>query len=193
MPIVHYARTEAEARAVPGASNVRKRADDGSGELWLCDTHVGLCLSSYEHNGYDDSDFYMRVWNMEKGAPESVLYATTRAWTYPCFASAPDATPEVRTLYAMWCDKMRAEEERERKAREAAEPRKGKLIRVVRGRKIPHGTTGVCFWRGEGKAFTWSQARWGAPERVGFKDVNGTTFWTNLSNVEVVMPEAEAA
>lgn len=69
---------------------------------FLYETHKGLCLKDYENNGYHDSDFYMLVWNKEKAAPESILFASTRGWSYPCYGSKPDATPEIRAEYAAW-------------------------------------------------------------------------------------------
>ena len=51
----------------------------------------------------------------------------------------------------------------------------GKQIVVVRGRKVPLGTTGRCFWVGETKYGT----------RVGFETADGETMWTAKSNVAV--------
>ena len=53
--------------------------------------------------------------------------------------------------------------------------KKGSKIKVVRGRKIPHGTVGVVFWSGV--------SQWGL--RYGFKDSNGTVFWAAAANVEL--------
>ena len=52
--------------------------------LFTYETHNGFCLENRERNGYDDSDFYMIVWNPEEKAPESIEYASTRGWSYPC-------------------------------------------------------------------------------------------------------------
>lgn len=52
---------------------------------------------------------------------------------------------------------------------------KGQTVKVVKGRKVPVGTIGDVFWVGEGK-YGW---------RVGFEDHEGTTHWTDVSNVEV--------
>ena len=52
---------------------------------------------------------------------------------------------------------------------------KGARVVVVRGRKVPRGTTGRVFWTGV--------SEWG--ERVGIKDDAGAVHWTALSNVEV--------
>jgi hypothetical protein len=63
----------------------------------------GLCLEKCERNGYDDSDFYMIVWNPETGKAENITYASTRGWSYPCYASYVDATPDVRAAYDAAC------------------------------------------------------------------------------------------
>lgn len=89
-----------------------------SDPIILVETHQGLCLREREMNGYDDSDFYMLVWNEEKGEPEEICFASTRGWTYPCCASRVDATEEVRAKHAAWwrarCDQMARERRAER-------------------------------------------------------------------------------
>lgn len=62
-------------------------------------THQGLCLVDFERNMYDDSDFYMTVWNPVTKRPSNIMFATTRGWSYPCYNSWVDATPEVRAEY----------------------------------------------------------------------------------------------
>jgi hypothetical protein len=48
---------------------------------------------------YDDSDFYMVVFNPEKNTFESICFASTRGWTYPCYGSCVDAPPELMEKY----------------------------------------------------------------------------------------------
>jgi hypothetical protein len=66
------------------------------------------------------------------------------------------------------------------KAQEAARQRllalKGQTVVVVKGRKVPLGTTGVCFYSGEGR-YGW---------RVGFETADGETVWTDVKNVKAV-------
>jgi len=45
-------------------------------------TFEGAVISTYERNGYHDSDFYAIVYNAEKDLVHSVEYATTRSSTY---------------------------------------------------------------------------------------------------------------
>lgn len=119
MPIVHF---EFNPTAVPAhAQNVRAvhrqagweksfyedgklvyREVEGPCAMWLWDSHAGLCLFEREHNMRDDSDFYMTVWNAEKAAPERIMFATTRGWSYPGLASCVDATEEARSAYLAW-------------------------------------------------------------------------------------------
>jgi hypothetical protein len=51
---------------------------------------------------------------------------------------------------------------------------KGQTLVVVKGRKVPIGTTGVCFYSGEGR-YGW---------RVGFETAAGETVWTDVKNVD---------
>lgn len=68
-------------------------------------------------------------------------------------------------------------------AREEARVEKGKIIMVVRGRKVPVGTQGECIWLGSGGG-NGRGVSFG--DRVGLKDSSGTVYWTSASNVEVV-------
>lgn len=60
--------------------------------------YEGCVLDWYEHNGYDDSDWYAICWNEEKQTIDKVLFNTTRC---ACSGRAEiDATPEVlRKVY----------------------------------------------------------------------------------------------
>lgn len=160
--------------------------------LYMRTSHVGLVLETREYNGYDDSDFYAIVWNPETKSTERVDYATTRGWTYPNSASV-DATPEVRADYEAMLARKREEARKLAEEREARTPAPGKALRVVRGRKVPIGTTGVCVWYGEGKRFGFDYAAKysgglvsNRPMRVGLKTPAGVVHWTDAKNVEVV-------
>lgn len=111
MPIIHMDSNNKDSYPTgaycPLPSNYNTWPDD----IVLYTTHEGLCLFERERNMYDDSDFFMTVWNEEKGCPEEFNFATTRAWCAPCFGSKVDATPEVREKYAAW---LADKEERER-------------------------------------------------------------------------------
>jgi hypothetical protein len=51
---------------------------------------------------------------------------------------------------------------------------KGQTVTVTKGRKVPFGTTGEVFWVGRNS--------WGW--RIGMKDAEGETHWTDVNNVE---------
>ena len=60
-----------------------------------------------------------------------------------------------------------------------------KSIVIVKGRKIPIGTKGVCFYVG---AVNYSKLKnwWDWTIRIGFKTENGETFFTSERNIELV-------
>ena len=61
-----------------------------------------------------------------------------------------------------------------------------KTVKVVKGRKVPHGTTGECFWM-DAKCYSPYGDPWGiyTQVRIGIKDDSGGVFWTSLDNVEL--------
>lgn len=175
-----------DADKVPAdAVNVEENLDAGSGKTyWTWHTFVGLCLSDREYNGYDDSDWAMTVWNAEKGEPEEIVYASTRGWTYPAYGSFVDATAEVRDAFMAWqaeqirlSNLARLEADARVAQHEAEQARPGREVEVVKGRKVPVGTIGRCFWRGFGKF----------GERVGLTTASGETFWTAADNCKAVL------
>lgn len=62
----------------------------------------------------------------------------------------------------------------------------GKTVTVVKGRKVPHGTTGVVFWMGATCHSPYGDP-WGiyTSVRIGIKDKDGNVFWTALDNVQL--------
>lgn len=62
---------------------------------------------------------------------------------------------------------------------------KGTTVRVVKGRKVEHGTQGDVFWSG------WDKFKEGSV-RVGFK-ANGRTVWASDWMIEVVTKTAVEA
>ena len=115
-------------------------------------TYEGCVLSTYERNGYDDSDFYAVVWDEATKSIKDVEYATTRFYTYDCSASI-DATEETLAkveafLFARNLQYMTARAEDKAKA-----IRFGDLVRVVKGRKVPIGTEGEICWEGQERKY----------------------------------------
>jgi hypothetical protein len=144
--------------------------------LYLKEIYVGKVLSVGEHNWYDDSDFYAYVWDESEGRAREYEYGSTR---YGYYGSAKvDATPEVIAKYEAWKAEENAKFQAEKAAKEAKTPGKGKIVKVVKGRKVLKGLQGVCIWTGRDK-FTSTQIR------VGFK-VDDQVYFTAASNVVVV-------
>lgn len=137
-------------------------------------TWTGLVLHLTEHNFYDDSDFYAVVWDDAKSEPREIWYATTRGWTYYNSATA-DATDEIRAKYTAYRAEQSAKYAAHLAEVDAMVPRKGRTVKVVKGRKVPIGTIGEVFWYGE--------TRYGP--RVGFITSGDEKFFTAASNVQV--------
>lgn len=74
-------------------------------------------------------------------------------------------------------------------ARELSEQERylGKTIKVVKGRKVPIGTTGECFW-----VKRYDNSKYGDPwgiystTRVGIKTEDDETYFTDLKNIEIM-------
>ena len=189
MPIIHMMRTGAP---VPeGAVNVRVLKDHP--EITLYDSHVGACISDREMNGRDDSDWYMLVWDEAAGEPKEILFATTRGWSYPCYGSSPDATPEVLAKYEAWKAERAAEIEAGRARVEAVTPTKGKRVRVTRGNPrskagFATGAEGTVFWsKIESRGFFDAKDHYWTPKgRVGIELPDGYRGFINAGAVEVV-------
>lgn len=151
-------------------------------------SYEGKVLETRERNGYDDSDFYALVWDDDTNSVKSVDYATTRGWTYLNSASV-DATDDVKAKAAAYYSARALEALKDKAAADARKPAVGKSVKVVKGRKVPKGTEGVVFWVGPGKAYSYYAAKYGTPDRVGFRTADGASFFTAASNLEVTDPE----
>lgn len=130
----------------PGGMNAERQGDT------LFETYAGCCISEYERNGYDDSDFFMVVWDEETQATKSVMFATTRGWCYPCFGSRPDATPEVMAKVEAYNEAQRIKAEAYRAEINEQAPHKGDTVLIngfTRGKHAPlNGKAGEVFWIG---------------------------------------------
>lgn len=62
----------------------------------------------------------------------------------------------------------------------------GKAVRVVKGRKVPRGIIGKCFWM---KRYDYSRYgdHWGiySNTRIGIKTPDGEVYFTSLDNVVI--------
>lgn len=97
-----------------------------------------------------------------------------------------DASPELVARWEEWRTlraEFKAVQDRVRAARkaakdaatEAATPRKGKLVVVAKGRKVPIGTAGEVLWEGQGT--------YGPTSKI--RTTDGTEVWIATSNLEV--------
>ena len=187
MPIIHM--VSKPENAPTGAVNLRDvGASYQTTNVWIYETHHGLCLSEREYNGRDDSDFYMTVWNPETKQPESIQFATTRGWSYPCLGSRVDATPEVVAEWRQYQENQRVQAEKTYKERLAKMPTVHKTVKVVAGRKIPVGTEGRVFWSNVkfktdkvlGILFLGYQGR------VGIETAQGLRVFVDVEKIEVI-------
>ena len=141
---------------------------------------AGKVLADRERNFYDDSDFYVVVF--DGGELKTYEYGSTR-YASRGYAEV-DATPEVVKQAEEWLEKWAFEQFATVAAENARKPEKGKQVRVVRGRKVPHGTEGVLFWLGE--------KTYGFRNKVttaGIRLEDGSVVFTNITNLVVVDPE----
>ncbi len=140
-------------------------------------TYTGVCLFPQQSSSIMDSyytDYGMIVYNMEKGSFDTIWYGSDRNDNMP--HATVDASPE---MFAKW-EALQTAQREARYAREeltrVMTPERGKRLEVIRGRKVPHGTIGDCFWIGNN----------GYGVSVGIKDNAGKVYFTSIDNVQVI-------
>jgi hypothetical protein len=117
--------------------------------------HVGQTVEVYSKVERIMSDVWDDVWYSINYDAANMTFITERL--PHCGSHAVDATDEVKAIYAAFKDGTQlghafasAENYQARRvAEELAEKRritKGKVVRVVKGRKVPKGTQGEVFW-----------------------------------------------
>ena len=140
--------------------------------------YEGCVIATYEHNGYDDSDFYAICWDDEKGKLVEVEYDTTRCGGGGI--AKIDATVEtLRKVYRYYKNMGRDLFDKETNIKQAKAYGRGDTVLVVRGRKVPKGTMGVVFWMGT-RYNVYSNRN---EERVGI-EVNGERTFLPAEYVE---------
>jgi hypothetical protein len=149
-------------------------------------TYAGCVFNIWERNGYNDSDFYADCFNPETGKIDTIEYDTTRCGG--CGSAEVDITEENYRSYLRNGYNRMLQEFIGTVRRNEKTVGKGKKVVVVKGRKVPKGTTGECFWIGNAN-FDRYKRWWNEVTRIGFKDENGNVHWTNASNVEVIINE----
>ena len=173
----------------------RNPFDDTS--IWLKDgeTHVGLVMSeAFQVEERVMSDIYANVsycwvWDPEEECREKVCLGQHFELCNRFGDATVDIDPQIladweeektkRNEAQIEARRVYREAEQEAMAeKELKEPKKGDRAVVVKGRKVPKGTTGVIIWDGS--------SQYGP--RVGIKDDAGKVHWTATSNVEVSFP-----
>ena len=126
---------------------------------------------------------YAQVWDGTKVKDVAVASSDP----YAVYADVTvDATPAVlaavtafKAAEAAAAAKAAAVAAVDKRVAEATRVAKGKDVTVVKGRKVPLGTTGRVFWLGETKYGT----------RVGLALADGTSVFTAVGNVAVSQPD----
>lgn len=159
--------------------------------------YEGCVLATRERNMHDDSDFYAVVWDNDEGCLREVEYDTTR------FAgggsASVDATDEVKAKADDWLEEFYFDRLKKEDREKAELVDEGKTVRVVKGRKVKHGTEGIVFWMRTNRYGTKigirTSDRKKKEKRTGWDGTEYTArlwrdaHWTWARNVEVVNPE----
>jgi len=160
--------------------------------------YSGHVLGTGSRSYSDCSGEYAIVWDEENQTVTTVTFAHTGYGDNG--RAVVDATPEVRAKARAWLKNWAiqplTEGLRNLAYADARAIDKGTVVKVVRGRKVPKGTVGTVFWKGE-KHYGVSYPNTGfyrgtsrfygnIATRIGFKDEAGTVFWTNIDNVDKV-------
>lgn len=141
---------------------------------------VGCVLSTYERNGYDDSDFYAVCWDEESQSVVDIEYDTTRAGSGGW--AVIDATEEVlRKAYRYYKNCGRALYDTKTNPGQAKQVRKGDTVKVIKGRKVPKGSEGKVFWTGTRRNYYTYRDE----ERVGV-EIGDERVFLPIEYVEVV-------
>lgn len=149
-------------------------------------THVGQVVAKLEYTAHVSSDNAM----IDSGERTMATVAVDGGWQVirfggrgdGCLATV-DAPAEVIARYEADCcvigeiaeDNRFVEEREEEREEERRTVSKGKQVIVFKGRKVPVGTKGECFWLGNGTF----------GERVGIRDSKGNVWWTAKDNCRV--------
>ena len=171
-----------------GARDVSKQHGYPEGQVIVRTTHVGCVLETWERNGYDDSDFFALVWDEQNQRLETIEYGTTRGWTYANVATV-DATPEVIAKAKEYKVQQLIGSFLANAQEEAKEVLRGRMCKVVKGRKIAKGE--VVEVLGDAVGARYSMSRWASTTYTVLVRVvsTGNMVRTNVENLEVLNPE----
>lgn len=148
---------------------------------------AGLCVGYGDtYLGDGDSVWYVRIWNPVTKKEDHIGMGYTNQHRDNVDVSY-DATAQVISEWTAWKvaqEEIRLQKEKEyaeadrkyRAEQEALTPSRGKTVKVVKGRKLAHGTEARVFWRGQTQ-YGWS---------VGLELSCGEKVFVAEKNVEVV-------
>jgi hypothetical protein len=157
------------------------------------ESYEGLTLKIIErYAGDTHSNYYALVWD-NGAAKEVYLGHSGYGWTSTATEDAPEllATWEANEKAAR-AIAVREEQDLARLAQaseRARTPLKGAKVKVVKGRKVPVGTTGEIIWYGE----TQYGMRVGLVADTADGEKSGDPLWTAADNVEVTTPAPDGA
>lgn len=164
--------------------------------------HEGFVLNEWEHNGREDSDWYVAVWLPSEQRAVVYCYATTRGpFTESNSPNArADASPAIRARFAQWL----AERERISYVRHltsvspanyhseahhgnGSDPRHiGAAVRVFKGRKVPKGTEGRVLNISREIAHRSQYGTWTQYRDMLLIDTGAGTWRVDANNCELV-------
>lgn len=149
--------------------------------------HTGTCIASFTRANATDFDRLMVVYNQQSEAYEFIPIDGEAAVLNPFVVGGrEDAPADLRSRYSNYLDERKEARRKDNsllrnkaKSNDSARLRKikGKMVTVIAGTTIKHGTTGRVVRTGFGEK--------GDP-RVGFDDAEGKSHWIGLSNVREV-------
>lgn len=150
-------------------------------------SYEGAVLCTREENGPQDSDWYAIVWDEPKQKLLKVYYASTRFHTPAGQGASVDATPEVKAKAAHWLLVWYLNELQKANAQQAKEPKEGRWVTVVSGRKVPQGTIGQVTWAGSCKGYGYPRR---LVKRARVQPQNGgEAFFIDARHLVVLEPE----
>jgi hypothetical protein len=114
----------------------------------MIERYHGLVLREFERNYHDDSDFMAVVWDEAAQEPKTVMWATTRGWTYPC-SCVVDATPKILAKYGVYLEKRRLLWTEYNQKLEKLIPKVGMVARATVTRGKAKGKQGEITWIGD--------------------------------------------
>lgn len=185
MPIYYACESEEQAKEVclSMGGQYTGRSNLITGRFtWKAFT--GACITSFVRPTAAGADHFMMVYDERTDSFEAIaIGGESPAPDLFVTGGTPDASDELRTRYARYqyereAARFNAKHLHLSKALCIDKARlrrlKGKMVKVVAGTTIKHGTTGCIFWVGFGEK---------GDARVGFYDAKGNRRWTGLKNV----------